>query len=63
MAARPHFETLCKQSRAGLYLAVLLVPLEVLVVGLALAQAVLERNAGPAPRQGRSKERSPTPSS
>ncbi|KAM0334147.1 hypothetical protein ACHAQA_001167 [Verticillium albo-atrum] len=64
MAARPHFGTLCKQSRVGLYLTVLLVPLEVLVLGAAVVQAVLERNAGFTPREGRrNKERSPTPSS
>lgn len=43
MAAQPHFGTLCKQSKAGVALAVLLVPLEAAILAVAGYQAVLER--------------------
>jgi hypothetical protein len=48
MVTRPHFGTLCKQSRAGLALAVFLVPLEVIVLGVALYELGVRRsiNAG-----------------
>jgi hypothetical protein len=35
MNTKPHWGTLCKESKAGLYLMVMLVPLEVLVLGAA----------------------------
>jgi hypothetical protein len=44
MRTEPHFGTLCKQSRAGLGLAVAIVPLEAVVLGLAAYQMILERN-------------------
>lgn len=47
MTARPHFGTLCRQSRAAAYLGALLVPVEVATLGVAAWQAVLERNAAP----------------
>ncbi|KAI9167375.1 hypothetical protein HJFPF1_03502 [Paramyrothecium foliicola] len=43
MRSEPHFGTLCKQSRAGLGLAVALVPLEAVILGLAAYQIILER--------------------
>ena len=43
MMTRPYFGTLCKESQASLALAILLVPLELLVLLLAGTQAVLER--------------------
>lgn len=66
MASRPHFGTLCRQSKAGLYLAVSLVPLGVVAVTLSLWQASLERNVGehvPPTRVEQAKEGSPVPSS
>ncbi|KAL6871941.1 hypothetical protein J3F83DRAFT_713818 [Trichoderma novae-zelandiae] len=45
MRTQPHFGTLCKQSQAGVALAVLLVPLEAAILALAGYQAVLERQA------------------
>ena len=45
MTQRPHFNTLCGQSRAAVALAVLLVPLELLVLAVAVVQARLERRA------------------
>jgi len=44
MRTEPHFGTLCKESRAGLGLAVAIVPLEAVIVGLAAYQTILERN-------------------
>jgi hypothetical protein len=44
MRSEPHFGTLCKQSRAGLGLAVAIVPLEAVIVGLAAYQMILEKN-------------------
>ncbi|KAF7546465.1 hypothetical protein G7Z17_g8407 [Cylindrodendrum hubeiense] len=43
MMTQPHFGTLCKQSKAGLGLAVFLVPLEVIILGVAGYQASLQR--------------------
>ncbi|KAH6604265.1 hypothetical protein Trco_007711 [Trichoderma cornu-damae] len=45
MTVQPHFGALCKQSQAGVLLAVLLVPLEAAIVGVAGYQAILERQA------------------
>jgi len=43
MTMQPRFGTFCAQSRAGVALSVLLVPLETLVLGMAGYQAILER--------------------
>lgn len=58
MTARPHFGTLCKQSRAGAYLSVLLIPVEVLALGVAGWQGVLERKVEFVPRQEKRREES-----
>ncbi|KAF6844938.1 hypothetical protein CMUS01_00604 [Colletotrichum musicola] len=65
MAQRPHFGTLCKQSQAGLYLSVLLIPIEVIVLGAGAYQMVLEKNVSRASvvAQRRPKSGSPVPSS
>lgn len=43
MDSRPHFGALCRQSRAGVHLSTVLVPLQVLVVGIAGWQAGVAR--------------------
>ena len=43
MAAKPHFGSLCRQSRTALYLSVVLVPLELAVFTLAAGHLVLLR--------------------
>jgi Na+/H+ antiporter NhaC len=43
MLTRPHFGTLCKQSRAGLYLSIILIPVEAVILGVAGYQVGLER--------------------
>ncbi|KAJ6782557.1 hypothetical protein PWT90_01385 [Aphanocladium album] len=43
MNTRPHFDTLCKESRAALTLATLLVPVEALIFGVVGYEAVLLR--------------------
>ncbi|KAL2024414.1 hypothetical protein VTK56DRAFT_8225 [Thermocarpiscus australiensis] len=43
MGQQPHWGTLCRQSYAGLYLAILLIPVEVIILGLAAFQLKLER--------------------
>ncbi|KIL84759.1 hypothetical protein FAVG1_11987 [Fusarium avenaceum] len=43
MNVQPHFGTLCKQSRAGVGLSVMLVPVEAIILGLAVYQFTLER--------------------
>ncbi|KLU87611.1 hypothetical protein MAPG_06608 [Magnaporthiopsis poae ATCC 64411] len=43
MTERPHFATLCKESWAGLYLAILLIPVEAAVLAAAVWQAKLEK--------------------
>lgn len=45
MLQRPHWATLCKQSQAGLTLSVLLVPLEAIVLGVALYELGVRRSA------------------
>ncbi|EON98089.1 hypothetical protein UCRPA7_6361 [Phaeoacremonium minimum UCRPA7] len=35
MDLKPHFGTLCKESRAGVYLSILLIPIEAIALGLA----------------------------
>jgi hypothetical protein len=39
----PHFGQLCKESKTALYLSVILVPVQALVLSLAVYQTVLER--------------------
>ncbi|WYZ40495.1 hypothetical protein EsH8_IV_000836 [Colletotrichum jinshuiense] len=65
MMSRPHFGTLCKQSRAGLYLSILLVPIEAIVLGAGAYQMVLERNVSRISRvvEAQRKSGSPVPSS
>jgi hypothetical protein len=43
MSQQPHWGTLCQQSHAGLYLAILLIPVEVVALALAARQMQLER--------------------
>ncbi|KAK6949978.1 hypothetical protein Daesc_008301 [Daldinia eschscholtzii] len=45
MGAKPHFGTLCSESRAALYLSVILVPIELIVFTVAGYQSILERKA------------------
>ncbi|KAI1164225.1 hypothetical protein F5B18DRAFT_650937 [Nemania serpens] len=45
MTVAPYFGTLCRQSEAGLYLSVILVPVEFVAVMVAGAQMGLERKA------------------
>ncbi|TLS27581.1 hypothetical protein PpBr36_05182 [Pyricularia pennisetigena] len=45
MVQNPHFGTLCKESWAGLYLSILLIPVEVAVLAVAAYQAKLEKYA------------------
>lgn len=60
MSARPHFSTLCNESRTALYLSVILVPVELIVLTIAGYQSTLERKSisAPSPR----KSGSPVPS-
>ncbi|KAI0400379.1 hypothetical protein F4802DRAFT_610174 [Xylaria palmicola] len=53
MRLQPHFNTLCDQSRTALYLAVILVPVEFIILAIAGVQMGLERKARafvPAPK-------------
>ncbi|KAK4148606.1 hypothetical protein C8A00DRAFT_38817 [Chaetomidium leptoderma] len=43
MSQAPHWDTLCQQSHAGLYLAILLIPVEVIALALAAFQMKVER--------------------
>lgn len=43
MTTKPHFSTLCKESKAALYLMVMTVPLEVLVLATASWGAYSEK--------------------
>ncbi|KZL83780.1 hypothetical protein CI238_08170 [Colletotrichum incanum] len=65
MVTRPHFGTLCKQSKAGLYLSVLLLPIEAIILGAGVYQMILQRNDSRTRRvaQERRKSGSPVPSS
>ncbi|KAI1063041.1 hypothetical protein LB507_005977 [Fusarium sp. FIESC RH6] len=45
MTMQPHFGTLCKQSKASVGLAVMLVPVEAIILGLAAYQFVLEKRS------------------
>ncbi|KAK3375064.1 hypothetical protein B0H63DRAFT_526349 [Podospora didyma] len=46
MGQSPHWDTLCQQSHAGLYLAILLIPVEAVALGLAAYQFKQERYTG-----------------
>ncbi|KAJ0158968.1 hypothetical protein CTA2_10547 [Colletotrichum tanaceti] len=65
MLTRPHFGTLCKQSKVGLYLSVMIIPIEVIILGAGAYQMILERNVNRTSRvaQERRKSGSPVPSS
>jgi hypothetical protein len=43
MTQQPHWNTLCSQSRAGLYLSILLIPVEAVALGLAGYQLKVEK--------------------
>jgi cytochrome bd-type quinol oxidase subunit 2 len=43
MSQAPHWGTLCQQGHAGLYLAILLIPVEVVALALAVFQMKVER--------------------
>lgn len=43
MQQQPYFGTLCKQSKAGLALSVFLVPLEAVVLSVAVFQLVVQK--------------------
>ena len=45
MTMQPHFGTLCRQSKASVGLAVMLVPVEAIILGLAAYQFVLEKRS------------------
>ncbi|KAI0847877.1 hypothetical protein F5Y00DRAFT_106596 [Daldinia vernicosa] len=45
MGAKPHFGTLCNESRVALYLSVILVPVELIVFTIAGYQSILEKKA------------------
>ncbi|KAF7560026.1 hypothetical protein G7046_g4137 [Stylonectria norvegica] len=59
MTTKPHFGTLCKESKAGVGLSVFLVPLEAIILGVAGYQAVLERQLDTASQGSRRKAGSP----
>jgi hypothetical protein len=40
MPVEPHFGTLCKESETGLYMAIIMIPLQVIALGLAAAGIV-----------------------
>jgi len=40
MPVEPHFGTLCKESKTGLYMSIIMIPLQVVVLGLAAAGIV-----------------------
>ena len=43
MLQQPYFGTLCKQSEAGVAMTVLLVPLELIILGLTMYQLLLRK--------------------
>ncbi|TQN74934.1 hypothetical protein CSHISOI_00500 [Colletotrichum shisoi] len=65
MLTRPHFGTLCKQSKVGLYLSVLIIPIEVIILGAGAYLMILERNVNRTSRVARERRKSgsPVPSS
>jgi hypothetical protein len=65
MLTRPHWGTLCKESKAGLYLSILLIPIEAITFAIASYQAGVERNVnslGQGRRSKASHRGSPSPS-
>ncbi|KAF4987511.1 hypothetical protein FGRMN_10326 [Fusarium graminum] len=60
MNVQPHFGTLCKQSKAGVGLSVMLVPVEAIILGLAAYQFTLERRLNSSARGPGRKTGSPT---
>lgn len=60
MNNRPHFGTLCRQSRAAVYLSIVLVPLQVVVLGMAgwqvgvgrVVRGIIGNKASPPPSRG-----------
>ena len=62
MASPPHFGALCKESQTGLYLSILLIPLEAITLGVAAYQAGLERSINSAVEGGGDKASRATPS-
>jgi len=45
MSIKPHWNTLCKESKVGLYLMVMIVPLELLVLVTAAWSAFTEKKS------------------
>ncbi|KAI9740771.1 MAG: hypothetical protein M1818_004736 [Claussenomyces sp. TS43310] len=45
MSNEPHFSALCKQSKTALYLTIAIIPLQVIVLGLAAIRTVAENKA------------------
>jgi len=43
MTVKPHWNTLCKESKVALYLMVMIIPLEVLVLSSTLSEAIVEK--------------------
>jgi len=43
MSSAPHWGALCKESKAALYLTIVIIPLEVLILGLSLWVSSAER--------------------
>lgn len=46
MSSSPNFNVICKEARVALYLTVVLIPLEVMVLGLAGARVVVGKKVG-----------------
>lgn len=54
MTMKPHFGTLCRESKTALYLSIIMVPLEAVILSLAGYQFILERKGDVmAPRFGK----------
>jgi hypothetical protein len=49
MDAEPHFDRICHQSMAGLYITIILIPVSVIVLGLAGAKVVFEKKGAGSP--------------
>lgn len=66
MTQKPHFSTLCRQSKGGVVLSVILVPLELIVLVVAAYQLKVERAAmrssSPTSERDRKPSSSPVPS-
>ncbi|KAI0123856.1 hypothetical protein BJ170DRAFT_98861 [Xylariales sp. AK1849] len=43
MTMKPHFGTLCRESKTALYLSIILIPIEAIILSLASYQVILER--------------------